>query len=283
MVVALLALLAAGVWLAWMRANQWMRGRPEFVVTAESLELSPVPPPWIGSDLRADVLQEAARQGPLSVLDPPAALQQRLADALRFHPWVRSVERITKAPPNRLVVELTYRTPVAAVRWDGDPQTLLLVDDQAVRLPEGDVAEEARRTLPRIAIDGHKPLVGQRWEDSRLLGALALVSGLGEYWRQASIVEIVSHPQPEIRGTGRWPIFALLTSGATRIEWGAAPGQGPIDEPRFEEKLGRLMRYVAENGPLDSIRAPEVLDIRYSTTASPRTVQRNTNAGPGVK
>ncbi len=275
-ILAVLAVMGMATWSAWTRVSGWMRVRPEFLVAAENIELVPPPPPWVPGDLRLDALREAGARGGLSILDPPTELQQRLADALRFHPWVREVSRIRKAPPARVVVELEYRRPAAAVRWGPTGSELLLIDDEGVRLPERDLSEIDRRRLPRILVGGHKPLVGERWNDVRVAGALALVQRLGPNWDRLMLLEIAAHPQPEARGGESWPIFWMLTTNTVRIEWGAAPGLGPPDEPPFEEKLGRLLGYIAEHGPLDSLlNSPGVIEVRHTLDTSPRAVKRD--------
>ncbi|QDU90056.1 hypothetical protein Pla175_34550 [Pirellulimonas nuda] len=275
-IAVVLAVMAFATWACWTRLAGWMRVRPEYAVAAENIELVPPPPAWVPGDLRLDALRDAGARGGLSILDPPAELQQRLADALRFHPWVREVIRIRKAPPARVLVELEYRRPVAAVQWGPAGSELLLVDEDCVRLPERDLSDTARRRLPRIVAGGHKPLVGELWTDTRVIGALALVRRLGPYWDKLSLLEVSAHAQPEVRGQQSWPIFRLLTTKTIRIEWGAAPGLGPADEPAFEDKLARLLGYIAEHGPLDSLfDSPGVLEVRYTLTATPLTVKRS--------
>ena len=83
-----------------------------------------------------------------------------------FHPWVKSVGRIAKQPPNRMRIELEYRVPLAAVGHAAQPGVLLLADSEAFRLPEADLTAAELRHLPRVTLpsgggQAGKPLLGE--------------------------------------------------------------------------------------------------------------------------
>jgi cell division septal protein FtsQ len=133
----------------------WQRGAPtvarhrQYQITAEGIHITP-PPPWIRTDLKSQVLRDAGLTT-LSVLDDWDTLSRRIKDAFEFHPWVASVERISKRLPAALEIELKYRRPVAAVEsGDSSGVSFLPVDEHAVRLPEGDLTDAERRYLPPL-------------------------------------------------------------------------------------------------------------------------------------
>lgn len=270
--VGLLALLAWGGVLSWRHAEHALRDDPLYRVTADTISVPP-PPPWVRSDVKRQALSNAGLLGGLSVLDPPEKLQARLADAFRYHPWVKSVASVTKLPPNRVQIELTYCRPLAAV--EVEPATLLPVDEDAIRLPERDLTEAELRRLPRVAGLASRPsLVGEVWSDPRVLGAISLVSKLGAEWGNFSFTRVTPSQNPTVRGEAQFYEFALETSGGTRVVWGAAPLAPAPDQAPFDAKLARLRAYVSEHGPLTSMASPGEIDLRYGLEARPRLVKR---------
>src|SRR5207249_4173522 len=115
-------------------------------------------------------------------------------DAFELHPWVASVERITRRLPSSLEIELKYRRVVAAVESsDATGVMYLPIDEHAVRLPEGDLTETERRYLPRISGVTGRPLVGDVWDDARVVGAAKLAAQLADVWQQLRLVEILAN------------------------------------------------------------------------------------------
>lgn len=276
--VLLAALVLAG--LAWLGHGMWrmarvsLRADPRYVITAKSIEIPPLPE-WIRSDIKAQALAEAGLYGELSVLDPPEQVNQRIVDALQFHPWVKDVRRIELSPPNRMRIDLTYRRPVAAVELAEEGASHLLpVDEEAVRLPQADLTETELRYLPRIAGAQPKPRVGEAWVDERVRGALALIGRLGEDWSRLLLEDVIPS-QREIRGPKQFFRYELVTRGGTKIVWGAAPYVAAPGEASFNEKLARLKHFVTENGPLDTARnTPQLIDLRYGLRTEEREAKK---------
>ncbi|MEM6656175.1 MAG: hypothetical protein AAF596_10250, partial [Planctomycetota bacterium] len=271
-----LALLAFGAWQAMLSGNQRVAADPRYRVTAESIAVSP-PPSWVRGDVRSEALSQFGPEATLSSLDPPERLEQPLATAFARHAWVHSVVRITKSPPNKLRVELEYRTPLAAIGDAGRPGELLLADAEAVRLPEADLTAAELRHLPRITLPASAaaagaPPLGQPWVDTRVRGAVAIAGALGPAWWDLQLADIRPVDPPR-RGAGAsGPVYELLSQGGTRIVWGAAPMTVPSGEPSFPEKLARLTAYVNANGPLRGDRSPASIDLRSSRLlVEPRT------------
>ena len=200
---------------------------PQYQLTAESIHITP-PPPWIRSDIKAQVLRDAGLVGTLSVLDDWDTLSRRVKDAFEFHPWVASVERITQRLPSSLDIELKYRQPIAAVESSDSSGVMFLpIDEHAVRLPEGDLTEAERRYLPRISGVTGRPLVGDAWDDPRVVGGAKLAAAARR--RLAATAARGNHRRAAIRRrTTRRKLytFEIVTTGGTRIVWGATPGAG---------------------------------------------------------
>lgn len=277
-----LLLLAVAAWLIWGQVQSRIGAEPQYRVAAENIT-TPSTPPWIRSDVRAEALREAGLHGDLSVLDPPKKLQARLADAFRFHPWVRTVDQITKRPPNKIDIVLTYRRPLAAVQMADDLQNLLLVDPEGIRLPERDLTYAELRYLPRVVGIVGKPLPGESWGDPRVLGAVELVGRLGEYWVNLRLADIVPGRLPEVHGPNRFYTYELVTTGGTRIRWGTAPSASPAGEASFDQKLGTLVEYVRSEGPLKTVETPAVIDVRNGLQIEQRRVQLPDDADEVIK
>jgi hypothetical protein len=197
-----------------------------------------------------------------------------------FHPWVESVERISKQLPGSLAVVLTYRRPIAAVESnDSEGVTFLPIDKNAIRLPEADLTDAERRHLPRISGITSRPLVGDPWEDPRVEGGAKLAAALADIWQRLQLIEI--HPVADARSKGSEPLytFEIVTSGGTRITWGVAPGmEASLEESSFDLKRARLLQFSGDQGGLDSIDGPARLDVRRGLVVTPRTARSKAKA-----
>lgn len=266
--------LGAGAHLLWQRGAPTVARHPQYQITAAVIRITP-PPPWIRSDLKAQVLRDAGLTT-LSVLDDWDTLSRRIKDAFEFHPWVASVERITKRLPAALDIELKYRRPVAAVEsGDSSGVSFLPVDEFAVRLPEGDLTDAERRYLPRITGVTGRPLVGDTWNDPQVIGGAKLAAALGDVWQKLRLVEIMSAISAATDNDSQTYSFNIITSGGTRVVWGAAPGQEIASgESAFDLKRKRLMDYAAQYGQLESINGPEEIDVRSDIVVKPRTARK---------
>jgi len=271
---AFLVGLGAGAHLLWQRGAPTVARHPQYQITAEVIRITP-PPAWIRSDLKAQVLRDAGLTT-LSVLDDWDTLSRRIKDAFEFHPWVASVERITKRLPAALDIELKYRRPVAAVEsGDSSGVSFLPVDEFAVRLPEGDLTDAERRYLPRITGVTGRPLVGDTWNDPQVIGGAKLAAALGDVWQKLRLVEIMSAINAATDNDSQTYSFNIITSGGTRVVWGAAPGQEIASgESAFDLKRKRLMDYAAQYGQLESINGPEEIDVRSDIVVKPRTARK---------
>jgi hypothetical protein len=274
-VLALLVGLGFAAHFVWQRYAPTVARHPQYRLTADDIHVTP-PPPWIRSDVKSEVLRDAGLSGTLSVLDDWDALAERVRDAFEMHPWIESVERIARRLPSSLDVELKYRRPVAAVESiEPNGVTFLPIDAHAIRLPDADLTDTERRYLPRISGVTGRPLVGDAWEDPRVVGGARLAAALADVWQQLRLVEITSPPQPQVRNDARIYTFEIITSGGTRIVWGATTGQEQaVGESPFDAKRRRLLDFASQHGKLESIDGPAIVDVRSDLVVTPRTARR---------
>jgi hypothetical protein len=273
--VFVLIALAIGSRFLWNHTQSQLARDPHYALTLEKIHITPQPP-WIRSDIKAQVFRDANLVGTLSVLDDWEVLSGQVKQAFEFHPWVASVTRITRQLPSSLRIEIIYRKPIAAVE-SSDPNGVMFlpIDERATRLPEGDLSEAERRYLPRISGITGRPLVGDRWDDPRVIGGARLAAQLGDVWQKLHLVEIVANLQSSTRDARQLYSFEIVTTGSTRIVWGMTPGDEPATgESPFNLKRQRLLDYAAQHGKLESIEGPAVLDVRSDLVVTPRTAKR---------
>jgi hypothetical protein len=273
--VLILVGLAITAHFAWLCSKPQLVQDPHFALTLDKIRITPTPP-WIRSDVKTQALRDANLVGTLSVLDEWETLSLRIKQAFEFHPWVASVCRITRHLPSSLDVELVYRKPVAAVESsDAGSVALLPIDAQAVRLPEADLTDAERRYLPRISGISGRPLVGDRWNDPRVLGGAKLAAQLADVWQKLRLVEIIANLQSSTHDERQMYRYELVTTGGTRIVWGMTPGdESASGESSFSQKRQRLLDYAEKQGKLESIEGPAMLDVRSDLIVTPRTARQ---------
>ncbi len=268
--------MGVGAHFLWLREAPTVARDPQYLLTAERIQITP-PPAWIRSDIKTQVLRDSGLLGTVSVLDDWDSLAKRVKNAFELHPWVESVLRISRRLPSSLDIELKYRRPVAAVESnDANGVMYLPIDAHAVRLPEGDFTEAERRYLPRISGITGRPLVGDVWDDPRVVGGATLAAQLADVWNQLQLFQMLVNVQSTTRDGKPLCTFEIVTTGGTRILWGATPGQeAALGESPFNQKRQRLLNYSAQHGKLESIDGPEVLDVRSGLVVTPRTARRH--------
>src|SRR5262245_31994147 len=280
---AILAGLGFAANFLWKQTAPTVARDPQYILNADRIQIS-TPPPWIRSDVRAQVLRDSGIAGNVSVLEDWDTLAKRIKDAFELHPWVASVEHITRKLPSSLVIEIKYRRPVAAVE-SSDPTGIMFlpIDDHAVRLPEGDLTETERRYLPRISGIMGRPRIGDAWNDPRVIGGAKLAAQLADVWQKLRLVEILASAQSASRDNSQLYTFEIVTTGGTRIIWGATPGQeSSAGDSPFSQKRQRLLDYAAQHGKLESIDGPAVLDVRSDVVVTPRTARKSKAAAAKI-
>ncbi len=236
--------LAYGVW---RQVRSHVLASQQYQVDPAQIRMSPAPP-WIRSDIKNEVLREASFTGPLSLLDTELTI--RIASAFATHPWIASVQRVSKHFPSGLDVEVAYRRPVAMVEVT---EGALPVDAEGVVLPTSDFKPGEADRYPRIGGIQTSPggLVGSAWGDAAVVGAAQIAAALANDFQTLQLFRIVpSGRHPGGRGGVEYT-FAIYTRGGTQIDWGLAPNTTVIGEPPSGEKLARIKQHIAKNGPLD--------------------------------
>ncbi|MCA9237898.1 MAG: hypothetical protein KDA44_20630 [Planctomycetales bacterium] len=275
-VIAVATATAWGLGLLWERVAPSVVNRDRYLLPAENISLS-TPPDWLVGDVRTEVIRNAGLDRRLSVADD--SFIPTVRDAFALSPWIESVEKVEKSYPPAVHLTVTYRKPIAVVEFAaGAGMRLLPVDRDGIHLPMRDVAEIRLRYLPRLSGIVGQPPVGQRWDDPRVAGGLQLAQQLADVWERYYLVEIVPSVRPETRGGSSAFLYRLVTRGGTRINWGAAPGAELPGEPDFATKLARLDECITKNGPLNTVRAPDMVDVRYDLVVTPRAVQHADDA-----
>ena len=269
---AVVGMLGWGMQSLWQRVAPSVMQRNQHLLRADRITTT-TPPAWISANIAAEVVRDAGLDGRLSLLDDSFA--QVIEDAFALHPWIESINRITKRYPQGVHVDVSFRRPVAVVEMSGSESVLFVpIDKQGVHLPPADVPELRKRYLPRIGGIVGRPPVGQVWPDPRVTGAAELAEKLRDAWEPLCLVDILPSARPEIRDGSRFFVYDLITRGGTRVVWGAAPSSAPAKEDPFDAKLLRLQNCVEKHGPLDSVRGPAIVDVRDALAITPRTVKK---------
>ena len=261
----LLALSAGACFFVWRHVRDHVLADSQYQVHPEHINVTR-PPGWIRADIKAEVLRDVTRLGPLSLLDDD--LTVRLAGAFAAHPWVARVDRVSKHFPSGVDVVVAYRVPVAMVEVQNG-QGVLPVDEQGVVLPTRDDAgkpnfsSEEAEVYPRIAEIHTMPAgpVGTRWGDASVVGAAQIAASLADHWKPLNLARIVPVDRKAAR-SGVEYTYALVTKSGTMVFWGRAPGSDVGGEVSAAEKIAQLTRYAKQNdGSLDGPDGPQQIEI----------------------
>jgi hypothetical protein len=265
--IAILGLVVAAGTLARRSASEFLQRQPEYQLAFKEIALEPPPPAWYRGGTEGflkRVREEAREEESFSVLGVDLA---RLDRAFRLYAWVEKVEQVTRSYPNRVVVRLAYREPVA-VAHSGD-QAAVVVDRDGVILPRGEIEWEAAG--PLILIAGLPPPVdprpGRFWKsgdaakgtvqaDERVLAAARLAAFLkSKQARPESSIPALRFMalHPEVKRQ----IFVECAS-MMMILWGDAPGEEPPGQLTAEARWTMLRDWVKEN-PARVVEHPSYL------------------------
>ncbi|MEO8493950.1 MAG: hypothetical protein ABI614_02695 [Planctomycetota bacterium] len=267
----LLTGLIVAAYVAW---TQW--ARPVVYAThhqllPENVQVPP-PPPWIRSDVKAEVFRDGSLAG-ASALETDLA--PRIAHAFEMHPWVASVTRVSKQAPANVVVDLAYRQPIAWVEvpegmFGQQGQAALPIDGKSVLLPQTDFTPDDLGLFIRISVENLSMCgpTGTPWGDPRVAGAAAIASALGPEWRELGLYEIKALADYSAPSSPARTRYELYTPNEKRLIWGSAPGFEPPGEPLAAAKVSVLREYVQQRGQLDK---GQVLGLDLRNPESIRT------------
>ncbi|MCU0725121.1 MAG: hypothetical protein MUE73_04930 [Planctomycetes bacterium] len=168
-------------------------------------------------------------------------LTERLGEAHAASPWVKRVREVGLFHPNRAVVALELRKPLAGVLMNG--RDIVLVDEEGVRLPglHRRPPKDLGYPLRRIdGVGGAPPAAGVVWSAAVKEGAAVAGELLILPPDLAGALPIVSI---DVSAVGRGgPVLLTTTSGAV-IEWGRSRSHefGALG-PTLAEKVRKLER-----------------------------------------
>ena len=253
---------------AWRQLAPQIAAHSRFQLEPEDVHITP-PPNWVRTDIKTDVLgADGLAGGSLSILDDQ--LLERLHTAFGLHPWVERVVRVRKQYPPSVDVKLVYRRPVLMVEVPGG---LFPVDIYGVLLPSEDFSPVEADRYPRVAGVRSAPggPVGCVWEDAAVLAAAQVASVLEPVWNTYQFEALHQLPPSSMDDKPTPSFFLTLRNARSRVIWGRVGSQLPV-EPSDSEKLGRLKRFVAREGPL--VDGQSVRDIDLRPTGSVAVIPR---------
>jgi hypothetical protein len=208
-----------------------------------------VPPPMPAADFLREVRAIGRFGETLDLSDQPGVFE-RLYQALTRHEWVEQVHHVGLQGPTKIVVDLSFRTPVARLRRGGQWH---LVDRQGKLL------------LPLHPEQGKDLVQLVGWDDRTALDAASsawLTEGAhlaAQLRPDLTAWSITSIELIRLRSLGLVEL-ALRTRGGTLVLWKTLEGSTK-EEPRFDEKVSRLRTYRERYGTLD-LPAGQMLDVR---------------------
>jgi hypothetical protein len=215
-----------------LRAGQRQMVSPDAVQIAD--KPAPPVPPAVHTRLQQDT-----GQGEQFDLCEPGLLKQ-LAGHYAAQPWVRRVVRVQRVFPDRVIVRLEYRRPLAFVA-QGRHQ-YYWVDEDGVRLPGVYSRDEVYGRVRQMVIGGvaePPPEPGRPWVGADLAAGLRLVRRLGRHVarNQLDAISVANYGGRINPGESH---LILLTPDNTHVLWGNAPGEEGPYEASFELKLANL-------------------------------------------
>jgi hypothetical protein len=232
---------------AWIVVRDRVAAQGDYYLRAEQIDLTPLPP-WIHSNVKAEVLQSASLDRPLSLLEDDLAC--RIYEAFPLHPWIARVERVSKRYPARMIVDVVYRRPVCMVEVPGGVHP---VDVESVVLPTADFSpvDAARFALLR-GIDTQPSQPGLPWGDERVLEGSRLAAALSEVWIDLQLASLAPLPRPD-ESVDEPYRYELLTRSGIRILWGLPPTGQATDKTLLEAKIARLRQSLQELAARDAL------------------------------
>jgi hypothetical protein len=151
------------IWAGWW-GRDYVQGSDRYVIPFADIECNPP----VGMD-RTKFLDEVLYYASPKLPERVNLIDEELPDKLHAgfgkHPWVATVEGVSIHPPKKVLVKLTHRTAVLAVKVGPD---VLAVDATGVLLPKN------APTLGLPFYEGDAPApkgIGQRWGDPNVEAA----------------------------------------------------------------------------------------------------------------
>jgi hypothetical protein len=170
----ILLLFGFGSWMMWKKYRDEVLNHSSYCLDPNNIQYTEEPE-WLPRKILAEVVK-------LGSLEAKKINEQGLtvhvASAFEHHPWVKKVDRVVPYYPAKLVVELSYREPIAVVvrPFEADGKAWIdfyPIDAEAVLLPSDDFSKERVREFPRIDVGNTLPagLAGSCWGDEMVADA----------------------------------------------------------------------------------------------------------------
>lgn len=156
-------LLAAGFLLR--RSIDWLQVQPAYQLAFEDIILEPPPPRWLRGGPAEFLVRVARESGVRSRFSSLEIDVEKLRDAFKRDGCVEKVSSVEIGHPNRVVVRLEYRKPLAYAQFE-DGREIMFVDRDGVIVPNDRLDREAAGPLVRLyGFDRPaNPLPGKDWE-----------------------------------------------------------------------------------------------------------------------
>ena len=255
--------------------------RPEYLMNTADIEVLD-PPHWVPQDIVQQAVSLAGMPEEISVLNED--ITRQVSEAFKIHPWVKGNVIVRKYVPARIVVEMTYRRPVAMVEVKNG---VLPIDDEGVLLPANDFAVADTKWYPLIKDITSTPqgATGTAWGDIKVETAAKVASYMlrkpkphkddpsATYWQQFGF-DAIHISTRKTRHVAEDDIYFVFTTiGGSRVVWGRSPSVGPPIELAPEKKLGKLADYISRFGSFDGLHGPYEINITrwLQTTRKPLT------------
>lgn len=262
------------------RVRAWVHDRPEYDWSVAQIALDPAPPSWLRVGERG-VLSAVAEQ--LQGFDPGSVLDLDLGAVERAFKnvfWVERVRGIERSYPNRVIVSLDYRRPVAiapldpsAAETNPSRRDYLVVDSTGLILDRLPVNSDLGRSFASelVMLSGLKVpqdvTIGQPWprsdssesvsrsdpaaEAAARLARFLLDRSAEEGWPETRSGQMIPfrriHPyQGDPR---KLYINHKLPDGQVLwVVWDSAPGSEGSSEPSANEKWDMLRNWITSGG-----------------------------------
>ena len=218
------------------RLRSYVASLSEFDINVASITIAD-PPAWAPRSLGAEI--RAAMPGKANIFDRD--LTREVYKSCRSLYWVEQIDSVRKVYPNTLELKMKLRTPVAYVRYGGEPY---LTDRKGRRLPNHYYRKPdgVPNLLDIKGIGGTPPEPGAKWGDCEALtAAIAVVEDIAntELCRRTRITTVDAG-----NFNGRKDItyshIVLWTENQTQILWIRSSKTKEYGDLSTKEKLDNL-------------------------------------------
>lgn len=296
---ALAVLVIAFVSLA--AAKSHLEEQPKYVIDPSQLEIDTIHLSWLKENSRAQltlseeiktsIQHRVAKLEPTSVFDNK--LLPQIARAVEADPWVAEVTRVERRfpestdngiAPASIAIQVAIRKPVLLVEFG---QLYHLIDRNGVVLPrslevngEGSFATKGDAVLAKSMVgpmrrvdhlytdigDGHKPRVGEVWNNEQVKAALGIEHALREHKvetfypvRLIDVLDVNPITGDYAISGQNWGARLQISfeDSFTEMVWGKAPTHAALHDTPIEKRIEALKQFAAlyrDNGFKDPER-----------------------------